>query len=142
MTITPRCRYAKLSAEEVRLDRYAKFRKLGQYEEFLVQGGQWRDAREQRAQVRHQPDQLLSPVRDTTMLCPASPYAPDLICPKVAPDLGWDARYVCLLQPACTGAKARGQPEVLHMQVPCGDWRTSHELRPAMPLKAMLCVAG
>ena len=47
------CRYAKLSAEEIRLDRYAKFRKLGQYEEFLVQGGQWRDAREQRAQVRH-----------------------------------------------------------------------------------------
>ena len=52
-TITMHCRYAKLSAEEIRLDRYAKFRKLGQYEEFLVQGGQWQDAREQRAQVRH-----------------------------------------------------------------------------------------
>lgn len=46
------CRYAKLSGEEIRLDRYAKFRKLGQWEEFLVQGGKWREAREARANVR------------------------------------------------------------------------------------------
>ena len=45
-------RYAKLSGEEIRLDRYAKFRKLGQWEEFLVQGGKWREAREARANVR------------------------------------------------------------------------------------------
>ena len=45
------CRYAKLSGEEIRLDRYAKFRKLGQWEEFLVRGGQWREAREARANV-------------------------------------------------------------------------------------------
>ena len=66
------CRYAKLSAEEIRLDRYAKFRKLGQYEEFLVQGGQWRDAREQRAQVRHLSMTALSwrPVCNTVALCP------------------------------------------------------------------------
>ncbi|CAL5218470.1 g154 [Coccomyxa viridis] len=42
-------KYAKLSGEEIRLDRYAKFRKLGQWEEFLVRGGQWREAREARA---------------------------------------------------------------------------------------------
>ena len=58
LIIAMHCRYAKLSAEEIRLDRYAKFRKLGQYEEFLVQGGQWRDAREQRAQVRPQLDRF------------------------------------------------------------------------------------
>ena len=46
------CRYAQLSGEEIRLDRYAKFRKLGQWEEFLVQGGKWREAREARANVR------------------------------------------------------------------------------------------
>jgi len=45
------CRYAKMSGDEIRLDRYAKFRKLGQWEEFLVQGGQWREAREARAKV-------------------------------------------------------------------------------------------
>jgi acetyl-CoA carboxylase carboxyl transferase subunit alpha len=36
----------------VRLDRYAKFRKLGMFEEHLVHGGQWREARKQRAAVR------------------------------------------------------------------------------------------
>ena len=44
-------RYAKLSPSEIRLDRYAKFRKLGMYEEFLVRGGQWREARAARAAV-------------------------------------------------------------------------------------------
>ncbi|BDA44272.1 Acetyl-coenzyme A carboxylase carboxyl transferase subunit [Coccomyxa sp. Obi] len=42
-------KYAKLSPSEIRLDRYAKFRKLGMYEEFLVRGGQWREARAARA---------------------------------------------------------------------------------------------
>lgn len=41
-----------MSASEIRLDRYAKFRKLGMFEEFLVRGGQWRDARAARAAVR------------------------------------------------------------------------------------------
>ena len=45
-------RYAKMSEMEVRLDRYAKFRKLGMFEEHLVHGGQWREARKQRAEVR------------------------------------------------------------------------------------------
>ena len=75
------CRYAKLSAEEIRLDRYAKFRKLGQYEEFLVQGGQWRDAREQRAQVGLQHDcfQLVSSAQRNCALSPGKPCAPGLI---------------------------------------------------------------
>lgn len=46
------CRYAKMDASEIRLDRYAKFRKLGMFEEFLVHGGQWREARAARAKVR------------------------------------------------------------------------------------------
>ena len=84
------CRYAKLSAEEIRLDRYAKFRKLGQYEEFLVQGGQWRDAREQRAQVRPQHDrsQLASWSQRNRAVSPAS-------------HLGLADRDGPLLQPAC-----------------------------------------
>ncbi len=41
-----------MSEMEVRLDRYAKFRKLGMFEEHLVHGGQWREARKQRAEVR------------------------------------------------------------------------------------------
>ena len=47
------CSYAKLSEEEIKLDRYAKFRALGQYEEFPVIGGQWQQARIDRAAVRH-----------------------------------------------------------------------------------------
>jgi hypothetical protein len=35
-----------MSADEVRLDRYAKFRQLGQWEEFLVAGGKNKEARE------------------------------------------------------------------------------------------------
>ena len=66
------CRYAKLSAEEIRLDRYAKFRKLGQYEEFLVQGGQWRDAREQRAQVRHLSMAASKLMQNAIALCPST----------------------------------------------------------------------
>ncbi len=53
-------RYAKLSGEEIRLDRYAKFRKLGQWEEFLVRGGQWREAREARANVSGPAQPLLT----------------------------------------------------------------------------------
>ncbi len=37
----------------MRLDRYAKFRKLGMFEEHLVHGGQWREARKQRAEVSY-----------------------------------------------------------------------------------------
>ena len=49
-------RYANMSEEDIMLDRYAKFRKLGDYEEFLVRGGQWRAARQARAEVRLNPD--------------------------------------------------------------------------------------
>ena len=40
-----------MSEEEVKLDRYAKFRALGQFEEFLVPGGQWRETRASRAKA-------------------------------------------------------------------------------------------
>ncbi|EFN53883.1 hypothetical protein CHLNCDRAFT_36222 [Chlorella variabilis] len=39
-------RYASMSAEEVQLDRYSKFRQLGMWEEFLVAGGKNKEARE------------------------------------------------------------------------------------------------
>lgn len=42
-----------MSESEIRLDRYAKFRKLGMYENFLVQGGQYKEAREEREKVTH-----------------------------------------------------------------------------------------
>ena len=45
------CSYSKLSEDDVRLDRYAKFRALGQYEEYLVPGGQWRETRAARDKV-------------------------------------------------------------------------------------------
>ena len=35
-----------MSAEEVQLDRYSKFRQLGMWEEFLVAGGKNKEARE------------------------------------------------------------------------------------------------
>ena len=38
-----------MTGDEIRLDRYAKFRKLGMFEEFLVPGGRWREARAARA---------------------------------------------------------------------------------------------
>jgi len=41
--------YAGRDGDDIRLDRYAKFRKLGMYEEFLVSGGKWREARAARA---------------------------------------------------------------------------------------------
>lgn len=38
-----------MSGAEIRLDRYAKFRKLGQFEEFAVRAADWRSARSERA---------------------------------------------------------------------------------------------
>ena len=35
-----------MTADEIRLDRYSKFRKLGMWEEFLVAGGKNKEARE------------------------------------------------------------------------------------------------
>lgn len=46
------CRYANMDTEAIKLDRYAKFRKIGQYEEFLVRGGKWQEARKARKEVR------------------------------------------------------------------------------------------
>jgi hypothetical protein len=46
---TYRTKYEGADGDEIRLDRYAKFRKLGMFEEFLVSGGRWREAREARA---------------------------------------------------------------------------------------------
>ena len=44
--------YAQMSEEEIKLDRYSKFRNLGRYEEYPVIGGQWQQARAEREQVR------------------------------------------------------------------------------------------
>lgn len=49
------CRYAGMDPEAIKLDRYAKFRKIGQYEEFLVRGGKWKEARKLRKEVRSVP---------------------------------------------------------------------------------------
>ena len=40
-----------MDTEAIKLDRYAKFRKIGQYEEFLVRGGKWQEARKARKEV-------------------------------------------------------------------------------------------
>ena len=45
-------RYANMHPDDIKLDRYAKFRKLGQYEEYAVKGGKWREARKARKEVR------------------------------------------------------------------------------------------
>lgn len=36
--------YVGMSGAEIRLDRYAKFRKLGMFQEFVVKGGDWKTA--------------------------------------------------------------------------------------------------
>ncbi|KAJ9533320.1 hypothetical protein QJQ45_026368 [Haematococcus lacustris] len=41
-------RYAGLSAVEIQTDRYAKFRKLGKFQEWVVRGGDWRAANAER----------------------------------------------------------------------------------------------
>lgn len=41
-----------MTPEEIQLDRYAKFRKLGLFEEFVVKGGNLKDARAEREKVR------------------------------------------------------------------------------------------
>jgi hypothetical protein len=47
-------RYSTKSEDEIKLDRYAKFRKLGDYADYPVVGGLWREAREERAKVTAQ----------------------------------------------------------------------------------------
>ena len=44
-------RYSTKSEDEIKLDRYAKFRKLGDYADYPVVGGLWREARDERAKV-------------------------------------------------------------------------------------------
>ncbi|CAG9462304.1 unnamed protein product [Pedinophyceae sp. YPF-701] len=44
-------RYANMSAVEIQADRYAKFRKIGLYEDFLVRGGQRAAALAERAEA-------------------------------------------------------------------------------------------
>lgn len=48
---TYRTKYEGVDGDAIRLDRYAKFRKLGMFEEFLVAGGRWREARAARAEA-------------------------------------------------------------------------------------------
>jgi hypothetical protein len=40
-----------MSEEEIKLDRYAKFRRLGLFEEYVVKGSDWKNARAEREQV-------------------------------------------------------------------------------------------
>ena len=40
-----------MTEEEIKLDRYSKFRSLGRFEEFPVIGGQWQQARAEREQA-------------------------------------------------------------------------------------------
>lgn len=40
-----------MDVEAIKLDRYAKFRKMGHYEEFLVRGGKYKEARKARKEV-------------------------------------------------------------------------------------------
>lgn len=42
--------YATMTEDEIKLDRYAKFRRLGQFEEYAVKGGDWRTAQAERAE--------------------------------------------------------------------------------------------
>lgn len=41
--------YEPMSEREIQLDRYAKFRRLGQFEEWAVKGSRWKETREARA---------------------------------------------------------------------------------------------
>lgn len=41
--------YEPMSEREIQLDRYQKFRKLGQFEEWVVRGADWRNVRSERA---------------------------------------------------------------------------------------------
>jgi acetyl-CoA carboxylase carboxyl transferase subunit alpha len=41
--------YEHMSEREIQLDRYQKFRKLGQFEEWVVRGGDWRNTRAERS---------------------------------------------------------------------------------------------
>ena len=45
------CRYKVMSEHEIKLDRYAKFRNLGQVSEDLVMGGKIKEAQAERQQV-------------------------------------------------------------------------------------------
>ncbi len=40
-----------MSEAEIKLDRYAKFRKLGMFQEYVVKGGDWRGAAAERSAV-------------------------------------------------------------------------------------------
>lgn len=41
--------YRNLTGEEIQLDRYAKFRQLGLFQEFIVKGSDWKNALAERA---------------------------------------------------------------------------------------------
>jgi len=59
--------YAQMTEDEIKLDRYSKFRSLGRFEEFPVIGGQWQQARAEREQVRVTPRDFPLPAP-----CPAA----------------------------------------------------------------------
>eukprot|EP00798_Chlamydomonas_sp_ICE-L_P011672 gene11672-34393_t len=43
--------YSRMSEEEIMLDRYSKFRKLGKFQEYAVSGGAWKEAAEERSKA-------------------------------------------------------------------------------------------
>jgi len=45
-------RYANMSENEIKLDRYAKFRALGRFREYVVRGGDWKNTDAERGAVR------------------------------------------------------------------------------------------
>mmetsp|Transcript_31817 Transcript_31817/g.70685 ORF Transcript_31817/g.70685 Transcript_31817/m.70685 type:complete len:500 (-) Transcript_31817:1816-3315(-) len=44
-------KYRHMTGEEIQLDRYAKFRQLGMFQEFIVKGGDWKNALAERAEA-------------------------------------------------------------------------------------------
>ena len=44
--------YRNLTGEEIQLDRYAKFRQLGLFQEFVVKGSDWKNALAERASAQ------------------------------------------------------------------------------------------
>lgn len=85
------CSYATLSEEEIKLDRYAKFRALGHYEEFPVIGGQWQQARLDRAAVRPP----THPPRRTKWSAVPDPVAPTVQNHAAAPSRAYSPNPGC-----------------------------------------------
>ena len=84
-----------MSENEIKLDRYAKFRALGQFREYVVKGGDWRRTGEERAAVS-----VCACVRACVFaLCYAKFYALGQFREYVVKDGDWRLDW----QRACSG---------------------------------------